>query len=310
MNHASSDDRAGDGLGSASMSACIDELKHTLALHASRLEPGAQKPNRVILCGGGARDASLGAAIQKAIGLETLCFGSLGPSGSLSEADVFATAIGLARVGLEDGRSRPSVLPPAMRERLSIRGQMKYWYATAVAVVCASAVLTFGVELKLRTGKAHLALLEVRLAEQTLLQKNLALVRRLNRNLDTQIYPFRIAVHNGTMIRAVIEAISATKHADDWFVLLADADTYGTSGADTATAGFRAPVARLIIEGCTPDPDLGTVRTMIDQLRERPGIVSADLLSDDLLRQDPERDARWKPTGARMFAIEIAMPGP
>jgi Tfp pilus assembly PilM family ATPase len=303
------DDATGNG---PSLTTWLDELKHTLELHRTRVHAAAAEPTHIILCGGGARDASLGAAIQEALGLETLCYGSLGPSQKIADADVFATSVGLATVGLEDAKLRPSVLPPAMRERLGLRGQMKYWYATAVAVVCAAAVLTFGLELKLRTGKAQLALLESQQAEQKLLLRNLSLVRGLNRNLDTQIHPFRLAIHNGTIIRAVIEAIADTKHEDDWFILLADAVAYGMGDPEVAAGGasFARPVTRLIIEGCTPDSDLGSVRSMIDQLRERPGIVSADLLSDDLLREDPERDDRWAATGARIFAIEITMPEP
>ncbi len=287
-----------------------EELKHTLELHRTRLDNGASAPDRVVLCGGGARDAVLTSAIQEVVGLETRCYGSLGPSKELKEADVFATAVGLAIVGLGNAAICPSVLPPPMRERLTFRSQMKYWYATAIALVVAAAVTSFGLELKLRTRKAELALLESRLAEQHLLQKNLSLVQRLNSDMDTQIQPFRTAVHSGVMLRAVIHAIAFTKHPDDWIIMLADANAYGMAngGADDETRPER--IDRVIVEGCTPDAELGTVRGMIDQLRERPGIVSVDLLSDDLLRSDPERDTRWAPTGARIFAIEVRVPEP
>jgi hypothetical protein len=56
--------------------------------------------------------------------------------------------------------------------------------------------------------------------------------------------------------------------------------------------------------------DLSTVRAMIASLRARPSVAGADLLGDDKLREDPDRDARWAGTGCRLFAVEVSLPAP
>ena len=71
-----------------------------------------------------------------------------------------------------------------------------------------------------------------------------------------------------------------------------------------AALGFE----QIVVEGYTPVADLSTVRTMIEALREHPAVEDADLLGDDRLREDPERDERWAPADCQLFAIEITVP--
>lgn len=70
-----------------------------------------------------------------------------------------------------------------------------------------------------------------------------------------------------------------------------------------------ARMSRLIIEGFTPRKDLTTVKSLIDTLQELDAVEQADLLSDNFVFPDPERDAEWAATGYRRFVLDVRLRG-
>ena len=67
------------------------------------------------------------------------------------------------------------------------------------------------------------------------------------------------------------------------------------------------PFNQIVLEGYTPLDDLSTVRAMIETLRESSCISDVDLLPDDKLRVNPDRDQRWAEVNSRLFAVEISV---
>jgi hypothetical protein len=170
---------------------------------------------------------------------------------------------------------------------------------------------------ELRRAREVLQLRQVDLAGLQALKRKLDVTEETNERLGRRIAPFRTAVANADILRLALETVSAAKHPDDWVSLLADANAYfETSSADAlAPEGALgreqgAGVQSVIIEGYTPVSDLSTVGQMIERLREQVGVLDADLLGDERLREDAARDKRWADTGCSLFVIEMTMEVP
>jgi hypothetical protein len=69
-------------------------------------------------------------------------------------------------------------------------------------------------------------------------------------------------------------------------------------------------INKVIVEGYTPEPDLSTVRSMLENLRAAPAISQADLLPDDRVRNRPENADDPTTLNATRFALEITLAAP
>jgi hypothetical protein len=157
----------------------------------------------------------------------------------------------------------------------------------------------------------------VELAGLHALDRKLGVTESLNEQLESRVVPFRTAVENAGVLRIALESVSRAKHPDDWLSLFADAGAYfrdsGAGGVPVeSTPGLDggAGLVNIIVEGFTPVDDFSTVGQMIERLHEQPGVVDADLLGDERLRDDPARDERWSDTGCSLFVIEMTLEVP
>ena len=59
------------------------------------------------------------------------------------------------------------------------------------------------------------------------------------------------------------------------------------------------------MEGYTPIKDLTILESMIEKIRNHPGIHKADLLADDKIRTNPQRETVWGELEMTLFVIQI-----
>ena len=299
----------------------IDELRSCLAAYASRFSGKRLEPRQIVLCGGGALVDGLVEKISGATGINAVVLGSSGRNMGIDGVHFFATAVGLAMQGIGTSRPRLSLLPRHVRERIVLRWQRKYWGLSGSLLILAVAWMICATYTGLKDKRALLEERKTEIARLRDLEQRVVKYDGMNEDLQMQILPFRTAVRNGEIVRAVIYALGEAKHPDDWIVLVADAVSYAADEADSGPTrsesgggaeGVGAEdalgVEQIVIEGYTPVEDLSTVRAMIETLRGSPGIIDADLLGDDLARIDEARDKRWESTKSRLFAVQISVP--
>ena len=197
-----------------------------------------------------------------------------------------------------------------------LEGQLRYWVLSAAAAVLALFFLVLRDYRELEREQlqfgADLELLKARRRVAAELETYRADVERLRPKVGS----LEVALRNGELLRSVMDAVAHAKVADDWITLIADSHSYfegapverddEVDNTRSVSLGFE----QLVVEGYTPVEDLSTVRAMIEALRGHPAVSDADLLGDDRLRDDPERDERWAPAECRLFAMEITVPSP
>ena len=290
----------------------IAELKACLDLYAAQFTHRKFTPRIVVLGGGGALTPELAERAEAALGLPVRPLNRSGRQVGVDEVERFVTAIGLGVSGLGVGRTAISLLPRAMRENLVLRWQKRYWVLSASALAAAIIALSAGRFMDLRRTERMIARRAAELTDLHDSRERLMGLEALNGRLERQTAPFRRAARNGVVLRAMIDAVGTAKHPDDWITLIADARSYARTEDETkrdAPEELSSP-DQIIVEGYTPVQDLSTVRAMIDALQQHPEVAAADLLGDDRLRKDEERDARWSIAGGRLFAIEITLVSP
>ena len=287
----------------------IHELQSCLRLYVSQFPGDSFDPEKIILCGGGARVPGISEKVEQTVGIKTLRLSDLRKTPVVRDIERFATAMGLAMAGIGKGYIRVSLLPHAVREKLILQSQKKYWVMSSVALVLATLIMILGIYTELKRKKAIVSVLKEELSGRRMLKEKLDEYRRLNNNLEGRVAPFRKAVHNGEILRAVIQAAAQAKHPDDWITLIADADSY-FQAEQNADMEFWTNFGQIVIEGYTPVEDLSTVRAMIEALRKTPAVLEADLLGDDRVRADETRDEIWATTQCRLFAVEMTVAAP
>ncbi len=273
---------------------------------------------RIVLSGGGALAEGVVDRVGAATGLQAHSLSQWIRKPLMDEVERYGRAIGLAACGLRRGGAGISLLPRALRESRILRWQKRYWILSALAAIGVVTVMIGGALLQLKWNREYLRLRQVELAGLHALDRKLGVTEGLNEQLAMRIAPFRTAVENADVLRLALQSVSKAKHPDDWLSLLADADAYFDispvddmqSGDGMLDLGDRAGVVNVIIEGYTPVDDFSTVGEMIERLHELDGVMDADLLGDERLRANPERDERWADTGCSLFVIEMALEAP
>ncbi|MEM7392655.1 MAG: hypothetical protein AAF492_09940, partial [Verrucomicrobiota bacterium] len=272
-------------------------------------EPGLPEPRQILLTGDGAEWFNFATRVTEATGIETRTWDcmALHPEGSCCE---FATAFGLAVTGMKKSPVYLSLMPPLDRQTIALRWQVNYWLMGCAAAILTVLVAGWIALLSLDRVDRNLETTRRELLHQLRLERRLAKLEEENRTTARNIEALRKTVENGLNIRSVLGAVAEAKHPDDWITLVADEASYfgppeseAEAGLDPQTLGFE----KVIVEGYTPVEDLSITREMIGALKEHPAVADADLLADDRVRANPERDDLWTNTGCRLFAVEITL---
>ena len=299
------------------MDGWIAEVQACLALYGNQFRGPDCAVTSIVLGGGAGGIQGLPSRLASESGLEVRLMEERPVRPGEHEIAFFASAVGLALAGLGAGPVESSLLPAPLKERQMLRGQIRYWVMSAAAVLLALVFLAMRGYHELERAQVRLEADRALLEQRRTLARELVTYRAGIEDVQAEVGTLETALHNGELLRGVMDAVGRAKSPDDWITLIADSYSYfaGTlrSGAmDTleflrpASLGFE----QLVVEGYTPVDDLSTVRTMIEALRRHPAIADVDLLGDDRLREDEDRDERWAPAECSLFAIEITVQQP
>jgi Tfp pilus assembly PilM family ATPase len=294
----------------ASLQTCAEVWSEKIHEHLSLYsadEDASEPPRCVVLSGPGAALPGMEERLEAVTGLATSSWTHCGSKVS-KQAGATAVAAGLALARVDSSALALSLLPPEQREATTLRWQMRYWALSAGCLL--GAVLLVWLAARFSVGKlsAQIEARRTTLEEYQKLDEKTDRLRATNLALRKEVAPLRIAVHNGRAVRGVIDAVAQAKHADDWIILFADGATYFADGEAQPEAASPA-IEQVVLEGYTPQDKLTQLLGMIEALQLHPAVAGADLLPDDKVRVDPERDARWADAASFLFAIQIIPAG-
>lgn len=311
----------------------IRELNACLQIH--RNGPGADREDvsRVVLSGGGVLWQPLFDAIKAACDLPVRPVGRIAGHEEAQSAE-FMIAAGLAADGLGIGRGEASLLPDDLRALLTRERNKKYWLVTGLFSVAAVGMLAAATHTAFVRERAELTRQNNTLQRFASIRRDIESVEARMALIDEMSDPLARFVHNSARIRKLTLLIADLKGAEDFITFLGDSETYlelrvlsleermrdsdrevrdqismVQRRVDRQRAErLRDPgMNRLIVEGFTAREDLSTVRALIQGLREHPEVNRADLLTDDFVFPDIDRDEAWRSTGNRRFVLDIRL---
>ncbi len=265
-------------------------------------------PDAIVLTGGGANIKGLRERLAGRFDLPISLLADLARRSQIEQVERMALATGLALAGMGIGRIRLTLLPATARASITLHSQVGNWITSGLALMFAILTLLIGTARELHRKQTLLADTRARLGALIATEADLKTVQERNAQLESQIKPFTTLIHNGDILRTAIGAVSSARHPEDWITRIADAGTY-FSGHEATPEGIT-PFDQLVVEGETPATDLSGIRTMIEALRNSPGILDADLLGDDDLERKVDNPASLQCEGCEQFAIGVTLPTP
>lgn len=305
----------------------ISELRASLSAFHSVFPEEPPQPARLVLSGGGAEMAGLTEHIAGHLGIPVIRATDLPACPDRLASGRLAVAAGLAIQGMLAGAGSLSLLPAAMRDEIVLRRQKRYWIAAGItaALILTTSVLGGYRDFRHMTARLGAQKESLRRCQELAAQIDQAKAR--NAHIVAMAEPVRTMLSNGGIIGRLLDVVSEARGPNDWITMISDADSY-FAGAAVFKRGLPIPPApvritdpsgqppppppgtysafgRVMIEIYTQRQDPATVKTLIWALRSKPFVVSADLLADDQLVQDPERDERWGKPASRRFVIDV-----
>ena len=293
----------------------LNDLHAALRAYRIQYDSAIYQPGRLVLAG----DCNLGSEDHSLIS-EKLDLPVAKPHDRyLERPEPFATAIGLALAGAGKKPIRISLLPPAMKSSEEERRQIMNWTAACAALLLASSIFAVNTWRELNWNQRLLAEYEQTADKLDTFDKELTEYKEINRRLRRQVIPMRAAVRNNHAAKAILNAVAEARDPNDWFVLIADAESYFLSANENTRGDSRRgspsrtdfdgvkAFRQIIVEGYTPVDDLSTVRAMIEKLRDYPFIADADLLPDDKISNEANQYSDLLAGNARRFALEIEL---
>jgi hypothetical protein len=294
---------------------------------------GAEGVRRLILGGGGPLWAPLREAIRGAAEMPVTLPGTL-PGHEDRPGASFLIACGLAADGLGIARAPSSLLTPEIRQSLNRRRNKRYWMLTGGFSLGALAMIGAATQISFLRERRQLGVHNLTLQRSDNIRRESEELLRKQEQVEAMIAPLADFVHNSARIRDLTLYLARVKEADDFITFLGDSESYLQLRLDPGEDGDRREISpstrlasrelnrkqaeqmrgarmnRLIVEGFTPRRNLASVKALIEELRKHPGVRGADLLSDDFIFEDPERDPQWLSTGFRRFVLDLELVPP
>ena len=306
----------------------IAEFQSCLAVFNSLFSQRRDRPQTIVLTGGGSLLGGFAAYIQQKTGLTVSTTVPLGDDAHFNPAAVWPIAAALALLPLDQRICPITVLPQRLRDEQVFRRQKPYWLGAA-----AGAALILGVNV----GGYYY---DNQRMERQLRVQNASLERR--KELVARIEDFRARtetmrdlgmpvvnlLRTGPTMRRMLSLVTEAKDPRDWITLICDAPSYYAKSPSVALYGAsddpavrrhntktsdvvdsptnRAPVIRqVIIEGYTRKLNFSSVQTLIDKINASDLVESADLVSDDRLVPPETADDKTRDLRAKRFAISV-----
>jgi len=296
----------------------LSELTGCLSYFQSRNPARRGDPGRILVCGEPEWTEERLKWLRGETGLAVDRLSGMGNSEALQGQDCGVVAAALGMAGMGKARVPFSMLPRDLAEALAFSWQWRYWVLTGIMLVLSVLMYTVRLSREVYGQRRALAAKTERFTRLQAMERDYHDLQVNSVELRRQLEPIRAAALNGEVLRTLLAAVSESRAEDDWLYLIADSVTYFNPDAATETGEAGRPlepetseglavrfIDQIIIEGFTPVEDLSTVRGMISRLREYPFVKRVDLLPDDKVRPDEQRDERGTAKGCHLFALEI-----
>ncbi len=297
----------------------LNELRACLSIYGNLFTDPTARPARLWMAGGGARLGGFRSYVAEALRLSLMERVELGLGGGLEEEGEWATACGLALAAAGAGRCAISLLPERLRVEREFRRQKPVWAASAAVAGLIFLTGLVGGYRDFRRKSNLLNAQKVSLLNRQRLAAGIEHARTRNERVRQMAGTVRTLMAGAPQMRDLLEAIQASKDADDWITMVADAGSYfekssapkspfpaATGEPVNRSQPPEPPFDRVLIEGYTRRGNLTTVKRLIEGLATAPFVASADLLSDDEVVAD-ETSEREGTVGARRFVIDVRL---
>ena len=306
----------------------IAEFQSCMAVYNSLFAQRRDRPQRMVLTGGGSMLGGLAAYIQQKTGLSVVADAPFRVEGSFEPRAVWPLAASLAGLAPSERTCPITVLPQRLRDEQVFRRQKPFWIAAA-----ATAALILGVSLA--TGFYDNQRMARQLQDQRAsLERRKGLVagiedtKQRTEAIRELAAPVVNLLRTGPTMRRLISLTAESKDPGDWITLVTDEESYYAKRPSDALLGEgddtsgrrrqpgpavvfdsptnRAPIIRgVIIEGYTRKQSFSSVQKLIDQLNKADFVEKADLLSDDKLVQPERQEDRAHDTRSKRFVISV-----
>ena len=307
--------------------AWISEFQVCLSVLRNLFPNDKDRPARVLVSGGGASLGGLLPLLHDRLGMDVAAVQAPRSVAIPGDVSRFLVATGLAVSGLGMADSPISLLPPGLRDELLLKRQKKYWIAAAVVAAMILAVSVVGGYMDFKRMEKQLNVQRDSLRRCQDLARQIETTKGRNDLILSTATPILSMLKTSPLLRDLMALVADAKDADDWISLIADSRSYFSQadsamppaapppgapprgrGAVTAAGtpiAADSPFRRIIIEGYTTKADFTTVKHLISALQASSLVESADLLGDDELVKEPERDKRWSGGWMRRFVIDV-----
>jgi Tfp pilus assembly PilM family ATPase len=310
------------------ITACVHMFKES----AGRSQPQA-KISRILLSGGGTAWKPLEAALRSAAEIPLSLVGRINGHEQVDSRD-YMIAAGLAADALGISRTPSSLLTAGLRQRLNRQRNKQYWMVTGVFAVATVAMVAATTQVAFSRESQTLQQKNTTLQRSELIRKESEEIVAKKLHLEQMMLPLADVVQNSARIRDLTLFIAREKSNSDFITFLGDSESYlqlrldEQSQTEEGSRRMRSPLQelqkdemarlqaesmrdakmnRLIIEGFTSRENLSTVKALIEKLKTPPAVQRADLLSDDLIFADPERDKQWSRGRFQRFVLEVKL---
>ena len=306
----------------------IAEFQSCLAVFNSLFSQRRDRPQAIVITGGGSLLGGFAAYIQQKTGLTVSTTVPLGDEAHFNPAAIWPVAAALALLPLEERTCPITVLPQRLRDEQVFRRQKPYWLGTAVGAALILGVNVGGYFYDNQRMERQLQVQNASLERRKELVARIEDYRRRTETIRDLGMPVVNLLRTGPTLRRMLSLVAEAKDSRDWVTLICDAPSYYAKNPSAALYGGaddpagrrhspktsdvvdsptnRAPVIRqVIIEGYTRKLNFSSVQTLIDKINASDLVESADLLSDDKLMPPDAADDKSHDLRAKRFAISV-----
>ena len=307
----------------------IAEFQSCLAVFNSLFSQRRDRPQAIVLTGGGSLMGGFAAYIQQKTGLTVSTHVTLGDEAHFNPGAIWPISAALALLPLNQRTCPITVLPQRLRDEQVFRRQKPYWLGAA-----AGAALILGVNVGAyyfdnRRMERQLQVQNASLERRKELVAQIESIRQHTETIRDLGTPVVNLLRTGPTMRRMLSLVADAKDPRDWITLICDAPSYYAKTPSSALYGTteeavgrrhnplssvvvdsstnRAPIIRqVIIEGYTRKLNFSSVESLIDKINSSTQLVeSADLLSDDKLVPPETAEDRSHDPKAKRFAISV-----
>jgi len=300
------------------------QLNGCLSVYRSSFPAKEFAPCAVKITGGGARLRGFPAFVAERARLPLL---------PAPDSEPPAIAYGLASAMVKPPATNLSLLPGWMRDEVFFKQKKPWWIASAAVLALALGLLVLAGRDALSKYAERNRVRKADLEDRVRVDQSIKEIQKKAGLVAQRSKPLQTLLHNAPLARQALTLACKSVGPQDWITLFCDIESYvppenprARAAPVRATPVNRNPIASgralppranqretkplppsnpaaitsYIIEGYTMNPDMTTVRDMIERLKSSPLTAAADLIAADLVL--PPAGSESLEPGAKLHA--------